>query len=383
MSGARSLDSAIPGSLDPFQELMLYALLTPLRETYGPLNLIKYITFRAAAAGALSILLVLLLGPSLIRLIRRLNIGQNIRDEVPESHKGKAGTPTMGGVLILAAGIVAVLLFADLRNRQIQLGLLVAVSLGLLGFIDDYVKVRLRKPRGLSKTAKLVSQLALAFIVGAVLYFIPVDPANRSTTNVLLFKNVIVQFGWLYIPFVMFVIVSASNAVNLADGLDGLAAGLVTIALGSYAVLSYVSGHYRLAQYLNITFIPTGGEMTVFCLALVGACLGFMWFNAYPAQVFMGDTGSLPLGGILGLAAILCKHEMLLPIVGGVLVMETGSTLLQIGYFHATGGKRLFRMAPLHHHFELAGWSEPQVVTRFMILAVLFGLGALATLKIR
>ena len=362
---------------------MLYALLTPLRETYGPLNLIKYITFRAAAAGALSILLVLLLGPSLIRLIRRLNIGQNIRDEVPESHKGKAGTPTMGGVLILAAGIVAVLLFADLRNRQIQLGLLVAVSLGLLGFIDDYVKVRLRKPRGLSKTAKLVSQLALAFIVGAVLYFIPVDPANRSTTNVLLFKNVIVQFGWLYIPFVMFVIVSASNAVNLADGLDGLAAGLVTIALGSYAVLSYVSGHYRLAQYLNITFIPTGGEMTVFCLALVGACLGFMWFNAYPAQVFMGDTGSLPLGGILGLAAILCKHEMLLPIVGGVLVMETGSTLLQIGYFHATGGKRLFRMAPLHHHFELAGWSEPQVVTRFMILAVLFGLGALATLKIR
>lgn len=362
---------------------MLYALLTPLRETYGPLNLIKYITFRAAAAGALSILLVLLLGPSLIRLIRRLNIGQNIRDEVPESHKGKAGTPTMGGVLILAAGIVAVLLFADLRNRQIQLGLLVAVTLGLLGFIDDYIKVRLRKPRGLSKTAKLVSQFGLAFVVGAVLYFIPVDPANRSTTNVLLFKNVIVQFGWLYIPFVMFVIVSASNAVNLADGLDGLAAGLVTIALGSYAVLSYVSGHYRLAQYLNIMFIPTGGEMTVFCLALVGACLGFMWFNAYPAQVFMGDTGSLPLGGILGLAAILCKHEMLLPIVGGVLVMETGSTLLQIGYFHATGGKRLFRMAPLHHHFELAGWSEPQVVTRFMILAVLFALGAMATLKIR
>jgi len=362
---------------------VLYALLTPLRETYGPLNLIRYITFRAAAAGALSILLVLLLGPSLIRLIRRLNIGQNIRNEVPESHKGKAGTPTMGGVLILAAGIVAVLLFADLRNRQIQLGLLVAVALGLLGFIDDYIKVRLRKPRGLSKTAKLVSQFGLAFVVGAVLYFIPVDPANRSTTNVLLFKNVIVQFGWLYIPFVMFVIVSASNAVNLADGLDGLAAGLVTIALGSYAVLSYVSGHYRLAQYLNIMFIPTGGEMTVFCLALVGACLGFMWFNAYPAQVFMGDTGSLPLGGILGLAAILCKHEMLLPIVGGVLVMETGSTLLQIGYFHATGGKRLFRMAPLHHHFELAGWSEPQVVTRFMILAVLFGLGAMATLKIR
>jgi phospho-N-acetylmuramoyl-pentapeptide-transferase len=249
--------------------------------------------------------------------------------------------------------------------------------------VDDYIKVRLGKPRGLSKTVKLASQFALAFLVGAVLYFIPVDPANRSTTNVLLFKNVVVQFGWFYILFVMLDIVSASNAVNLADGLDGLAAGLVTIALGSYAVLTYVSGHYRLAQYLNIMFVPTGGEMTILCLAMVGACLGFLWFNAWPAQVFMGDTGSLPLGGILGLAAILCKHEMLLPIIGGVLVMETGSTLLQICYFHATGGRKLFRMAPLHHHFELAGWSEPQVVTRFMILAVLFGMAALGTLKIR
>ena len=362
---------------------MLYTLLWPLRDSFGPLNLFKYITFRAAAAGALAIVLVLVLGPVLIRLVRRLNIGQNIREEVPESHKGKAGTPTMGGLLILAAGIVAVLLFADLRNRQIQLGLLAAVWLGSLGFADDYVKVRLRKPRGLSKTVKLLSQFGLAFFVGAVLYFIPVDPTSRSTTNVLLFKNVVVQFGWFYIPFVMLVMVSASNAVNLADGLDGLAAGLVTVAMGCYAVLCYVSGHYKLAQYLNIMFVPTGGEMTIFCLAIVGACLGFLWFNAWPAQVFMGDTGSLPLGGLLGLAAILCKHEILLPIVGGVLVMETGSTLLQIGYFHLTGGKRLFRMAPLHHHFELAGWSEPQVVTRFMILAVLFALAALATLKIR
>jgi phospho-N-acetylmuramoyl-pentapeptide-transferase len=362
---------------------MLYALLVPLRDVFRPLNLFKYITFRAAAAGAVGILLVLLLGPVLIRLVRRLNIGQNVREEVPERHRAKAGTPTMGGLLILAAGIVAVLLFGDLGNRQIQLGLLTAVWLGALGFADDYVKVKLRKPRGLSKTVKLIAQFALALFVGAVLYFVPVDPTNRSTTNVLLLKNVVVQFSWFYIPFVMFVIVSASNAVNLADGLDGLAAGLMTIALGSYAVLCYVSGHIRLAQYLNIMFIPTGGEMTVFCLALVGACLGFMWFNAYPAQVFMGDTGSLPLGGLLGLVAILCKHEMLLPIIGGVLVMETGSTILQIAYFRATKGKRLFRMAPLHHHFELAGWSEPQVVTRFMILAVLFGLGALATLKIR
>lgn len=362
---------------------MLYSLLMSLRGSFAPLNIVKYITFRAAAAGALAILLVLLLGPSLIRLVRQLDIGQNVRDEVPERHKGKAGTPTMGGVLILAAGVISVLLLADLRNRQIQLALLVVAWLGLLGFMDDYVKVKLKKPRGLSKTVKLVAQFGLAFFVGTVLYFIPVDPANRSTTNVLLFKNVIVQFGWFYIPFVMLVMVSTSNAVNLADGLDGLAAGLVVIAMGSYAVLSYVSGNFKLAQYLNIMFVPTGGEMTIFCLAVVGACLGFLWFNCWPAQVFMGDTGSLPLGGILGLSAILCKHEILLPIVGGVLVMETGSTLLQIGYFHATGGKRLFRMAPLHHHFELAGWSEPQVVTRFMILAVLFGLAALGTLKIR
>jgi len=362
---------------------MLYALLVPLRDALRPLNLFRYITFRAAAAGAVGILLVLLLGPLLIRLLRRLNIGQNVREEVPERHRTKAGTPTMGGLLILAAAIVAVLLFGDLGNRQIQMGLLTAVWLGALGFADDYVKVKLRRPRGLSKTVKLIAQFALALFVGAVLYFVPVDPANRSTTNVLLLKNVVVQFSWFYIPFVMFVIVSTSNAVNLADGLDGLAAGLVTIALGSYAVLCYVSGHYKLAQYLNIMFIPTGGEMTVFCLALVGACLGFMWFNAHPAQVIMGDTGSLPLGGVLGLAAILCKHEMLLPIIGGVLVMETGSTLLQIGWFHVTGGRRLFRMAPLHHHFELAGWSEPQVVTRFVILAVLFAFAALATLKIR
>jgi phospho-N-acetylmuramoyl-pentapeptide-transferase len=362
---------------------VLYDLISPLRESFGPLNLFRYITFRAAAAGAVGIILTLVLGPAMIRLIRRLNLGQNIREEVPERHQSKAGTPTMGGILILAAGVIGVLLFADLQNRQIQLGLLTVVWLGLLGFIDDYVKVRLRKPRGLNKTTKILAQLALALFVGVVLYFLPVDPANKSRTNVLLFKNVVVQFSWFYIPFVMFVIVAESNAVNLADGLDGLAAGLMTIALGSYAVLSYVSGNIKLAQYLNIMFVPSGGEMTVFCLAMAGACLGFLWFNAHPAEVFMGDTGSLPLGGLLGLAAILCKQEMLLPIIGGVLVMEAGSVLLQVAHFRATKGKRLFKMAPLHHHYELKGWSEPKVVTRFMILAVLFGLAALATLKVR
>ena len=362
---------------------MLYDLLWPLRGSWSALNLFRYITFRAAAAGVTSIVLVLLLGPPIIRLIRRMNIGQNIRDEVPESHKSKAGTPTMGGLLILAAGLIGILLFADLENRQIQLGIVTIVWLGALGFADDFVKVRLKKPRGLSKTTKIVAQLALALFVGSVLYFLPTDPANKSRTNVLLFKNIVLDFDKLYIPFVMFVMVAMSNAVNLADGLDGLASGLLTISLGSYGVLCYAAGNVKLAQYLNIMFVPTGGEMTVFCLAMTGACLGFLWYNAHPAEVFMGDTGSLPLGGLLGLAAILCKHEMLLPIIGGVFVMEAGSVLLQVAYFRSTKGKRLFRMAPLHHHFELAGWTESKVVARFMILGVLFALAALATLKIR
>ncbi len=362
---------------------MLYHWLWPLRESFGPLNLLRYITFRAAAAGAVGIVLTLVLGPVLIRLVRRLQLGQKIREEVPERHRQKAGTPTMGGVLILAASIAGILLFGDLGNRLVQLGLLVLVWLGGLGLYDDYVKVRLGKPRGLSKTVKLVGQFGLALFVGLVLYLAPPDPAIRSQTNFLLFKNITVEFGWFYVPLVMLVIVGASNAVNLTDGLDGLAAGLLVVALTSYAALCYVSGHIKIAEYLNIMFVSNAGEMTVFCLALVGGCLGFLWFNAHPAQVFMGDTGSLPLGGALGLAAMVSKHELLLLLIGGVFVLETGSVLLQIVYFHATKGKRLFRMAPLHHHYELKGWQESQIVTRFMILAVLFGLTALATLKIR
>jgi phospho-N-acetylmuramoyl-pentapeptide-transferase len=362
---------------------VLYHWLWPLHQSLGPLNLLRYITFRAAAAGALSIMLVLVLGPAIIRFARRLNVGQNVRSEVPDRHRAKVGTPTMGGLLIIAATVIGVLLFGDIENRQIQLGLLTVGWLGALGFADDYVKVRLGRPRGLGKTTKLVAQLGLALLVGAALYFMPADPASRSRTNVLLFKNIVIEFDWLYVPFVMFVITAVSNAVNFADGLDGLAAGLLTVALGSYGALTYAAGNIKLARYLNIMFVPTGGEMTVFCLAATGACLGFLWFNAHPAQVFMGDTGSLPLGGLLGLVAILCKHEMLLPLIGGVFVMEAGSVLLQIVWFRLFGRRRLFRMAPIHHHFELGGWSEPQVVTRLLVLAVLFSLGALATLKIR
>jgi phospho-N-acetylmuramoyl-pentapeptide-transferase len=362
---------------------VLYALLYPLRDLFRPLNLLRYITFRAAGAAALAILLVLVLGPAIIRLARRLKLGQNIREEVPESHRTKAGTPTMGGLLILAAALISVLLFGHLENQYIQLGLVSAIWLGGLGFLDDYIKVRHNRPRGVSKTAKIAAQLALAGLIGAVLYFIPVDPANATRTNVLLFKNIVVQFDWLYIPFVMFVMVASSNAVNLTDGLDGLAAGLLSISFAAYGALCYAAGNIKLAGYLNVMFVPTGGEAAVFCLALTGACLGFLWYNAHPADIFMGDTGSLPLGGLLGLVAILCKHEMLLPIIGGVFVMEAGSALLQITWFHATGGKRLLRMAPWHHHLELGGWQEPKIVSRLMILGALFALGALATLKVR
>jgi phospho-N-acetylmuramoyl-pentapeptide-transferase len=362
---------------------MLYLLLYPLKEYFGPLNLFRYITFRAAYAGAFSLVLCLIFGPMVIRWIKKLALGQNIREEVPDRHKTKSGTPTMGGVLILATIVIAVLLFADLTNRYIQLGLLTLVWLGTLGYIDDYIKVRLKKPRGLSKRTKLIAQFGLALIIGLVLYLFPVTPDIKTKTNFLLFKNILVDFRIAYIPFVMIVIVGSTNAVNLTDGLDGLATGLLIAAAATYAFLVYVAGHVKLSQYLNIIFVPGCGEMAILCLAVIGAGLGFLWFNSYPAEIFMGDTGSLPLGGLIGLAAVFSKQEVLLLLVGGVFVIEAGSVLLQVLYFHATKGKRIFKMAPLHHHFELCGWEEPKIVTRFWILAVLFGLLAISSLKIR
>ncbi|MEO0052783.1 MAG: phospho-N-acetylmuramoyl-pentapeptide-transferase [candidate division WOR-3 bacterium] len=362
---------------------MFYYLLTPLTRYFGALNLFRYITFRAAMAGVVAIVLTLVLGAPLIRLLKRLQVGQNIREEVPERHRGKAGTPTMGGVLILVAAIIGTVLFGDLKNQSVLLGLAVLLSLGALGFWDDYVKVRGGRARGINKRTKLFFQLLVAAGVGIVLYFFPTDPGIKTKTNFLLFKNIVVDFGIFYIPLIMLVLIGSSNAVNLSDGLDGLAPGLLTVALGTYTALCYVSGNFKIAQYLNIQYVPVSGEMTVFCLALTGACLGFLWFNSYPAEIFMGDTGSLPLGGALGLAAIVSKHELLLPIVGGVFVLEAGSVLLQVIYFHSTGGKRIFRMAPLHHHFEFKGWVEPKIVTRFVIVAVLCGMVALATLKVR
>ncbi|MGQ9678567.1 MAG: phospho-N-acetylmuramoyl-pentapeptide-transferase, partial [bacterium] len=309
---------------------MLYHWLTSLQPYFSPLNLFRYITFRAAIAGALSIMLPLVIGKPMISLVRKLQIGQNVREEVPERHKSKAGTPTMGGVLMLFSALIGIFLLGDLTNRGIQLGIGVLVALGLLGLWDDYVKVRGGKARGINKRTKLIFQFLVALGVGATLYFAPPDPAIKTKTNFIFLKNIVVDFGVFYIPLVMFTIVATSNAVNLSDGLDGLAAGLMSVAFAAYTVLCYVAGNGKIAQYLNIQYVPVSGEMTVFCFALTGACLGFLWFNCYPAEIFMGDTGSLPFGGALALAAILSKHELLLPLVGGVFVLETVSTLVQI-----------------------------------------------------
>ncbi len=362
---------------------MLYHFLTPLARIYSPFNLFRYITFRAAMAGAAAIILTLILGAPLIKLVKKLQLGQNIREEVPERHRQKAGTPTMGGVLILVSAILGILLFGDLTNQGVQLGIALLVLLGLLGLYDDYVKVKKGKARGIKKRTKLLFQLMVAAGISAVLYFFPTDPFLKTKTNFLFFKNILIDFGPFYIPLVILIIIGCSNAVNLTDGLDGLAASLLAVALGAYAFLSYVSGHFKIAQYLNIQYVSFSGEMTVYCLALTGATLGFLWFNAHPAEIFMGDTGSLPLGGALALAAIISKHELLLPLIGGVFLLEAVSVLLQVVVFHSTGGRRLFKMAPLHHHYELKGWQESKIVTRFVIIAVLMAMAALATLKVR
>jgi phospho-N-acetylmuramoyl-pentapeptide-transferase len=364
---------------------MLYHWLYGLRHEFSPFNIFRYITFRAALCGGFSLLLCLLLGPVVIRGVKRMALGQRIREEVPERHQAKAGTPTMGGLLMLGSIIVSLLLFGDLSNQYVLISLISLVWLGLLGFADDYVKVRLGRPRGLNKRTKLIVQFILALGIGTIVYCFPADPSIRTHTNLLFVKNYQIDFRtpFIYVPFVALVVVGFSNAVNLTDGLDGLACGLLGVAAGSYAVLSYVSGNFQLAHYLDVIFVPKSGELAIVALTLMGAAIGFLWFNSHPASIFMGDTGSLPLGGLLGVLAVLTKQEILLLIVGGVFVAEAVSVILQILVFRLGKGRRLFRMAPLHHHFELKGWTEEKVVTRFWILGILCGLTALATLKVR
>ncbi len=361
---------------------MLYLLLYPLKEIFGPFRLFGYITFRAAYATVLAILIVLLIGNWFTRYLKQKSMTQRIRDEVPKHHKVKEGTPSMGGLLILISLLASTLLFADLANPNIIILILSTIWFGSLGFIDDYIKIFRNKPRGISIKTKLFFQVIFGLGLGIYLYFY--GPEDYMTkTNFIFLKNYVVDFGILYPLFVAFVMVGASNGVNLTDGLDGLATGLLGISALAYAALSYASGHIGISNYLNIIFIKSGGEVTVFCTALVGAALGFLWFNTYPAQVFMGDTGSLSLGAVLGTAAILIKHEFLLVFIGGVFVIEVVSVVLQIIYFRKTKGKRLFLMAPLHHHYELKGLAEPKIVVRFWIIGIIFLMIALSTLKIR
>ncbi len=362
---------------------MLYHLLYPLSEYISGFNVFKYITFRTAYASVTAMLISFMFGGLFIQYLKRKQIKENIRTDGPSTHLAKKGTPTMGGLLILISILIPTLLWADLTNVYIHLVLLVTVWLGLLGFYDDYLKAIKKQKKGVVARKKLIGQILLGLILGSILYFYPPDPFFDSATEVPFFKNLEIDFGVLYIPFVIIVITGVSNAVNLTDGLDGLAIGLVGICGLSFAVLAYITGRSDFSRYLNIDYFKDAGELTIFCGALVGSCLGFLWFNANPAQVFMGDTGALALGGALAAIALLIKKEILLVIMGGVFVMVALSVIIQVVYFKLSKGKRVFKMAPIHHHFELCGWPEQKVTVRFWILGVIFALISMSTLKIR
>jgi phospho-N-acetylmuramoyl-pentapeptide-transferase len=363
---------------------MLFHLLTPYADQIVGLSVVRFITFRTAAASMTAMALSLALGPWLIGRLHTFQIGQVIRQDGPASHKTKAGTPTMGGLLILVAVFVPTLLWANLTNVHIWIAVTSTACFGAIGFVDDYLKITRRSHHGLLPRYKLLGQVVVAAAVGITLLLLAdQDPPLYSTRLTFpFFKQWIPDLGWFYAAFTVVVLIGATNAVNLTDGLDGLAISTFTVSAATYTALAYITGHAVFAAYLLVPHIEAVGELTIFCGALVGASLGFLWWNAHPADVFMGDVGSLALGGALGTVAILIKQELLLPIVGGVFVMEALSVILQVASFKMTG-RRLFRMSPIHHHFELAGWQEPKIITRFLILAIVFSLFSLTTLKLR
>jgi len=361
---------------------MLYHLLFPLHTTFSVLNVTRYITFRTAAASLTALALSFFAGPRLIRTLRDFQIGQVIRHEGPATHRTKAGTPTMGGLLILAAAVIPTLLWADLTNIYIWIAVLATTAYGGVGFADDYLKITRHSHHGLIPRYKMGAQVAVALVVGGVLMLLASKGLYSTRLIFPFFKWLIPDLGWFYVPFTVLVLVGASNAVNLTDGLDGLAISTFAIVAAAFTALSYVTGHRILAEYLLLVRFAPAGELTIFCGALVGASLGFLWYNSYPAEIFMGDVGSLALGGALGTVAILIKQELLLLVVGGVFVAEALSVIIQVASFRLTG-QRVFKMAPLHHHFELIGWSEPKVITRFVIVGIIFALLSLTTLKLR
>ncbi|MFC4700291.1 phospho-N-acetylmuramoyl-pentapeptide-transferase [Glaciecola siphonariae] len=360
---------------------MLIWLAEWLTQFESAFNVFSYLTLRAILSTLTALLIAIFIGPTMIRWLQRMQIGQTVRNDGPQSHLSKSGTPTMGGVLILAAILTSCLLWADLSNRYVQVTLFVVLTFGILGFVDDYRKVVRKDPKGLIARWKYFWQSAIAIVVAFYLYYTASLPQETSLI-VPFFKDVLPQLGALYIVIAYFAIVGTSNAVNLTDGLDGLAIVPTILVAGAFAIFAYVTGNANFSDYLNIPFIPLTGELVIVCTAIVGAGLGFLWFNTYPAQVFMGDVGSLALGATLGVLAVLVRQEIVLIIMGGIFVAETLSVILQVGSFKLRG-KRIFRMAPIHHHYELKGWPEPRVIVRFWIISLILVLIGLATLKLR
>jgi len=369
---------------------MFYYLFKYINEAFNPpgFELFRFLTFRSALAAITSLLFSLFVGPKIIAYLKKSQVDQPIREEGPQTHKKKAGTPTMGGIILILSIILPVLMWADITSIYIILILFGTVVLSIVGFIDDYLKVVKKKSQGLIARYKLMGQIFVGLVVGCAIYFLPHFHEYATETTLPFFKNLNFDFSFMYIPMVVFIITAMSNAVNLTDGLDGLATGTMVFVMLALAILAYVSGNFIYADYLNIIYLPGSGELTVFVAAAIGACLGFLWFNFYPAQVFMGDTGSLALGGAFAILAILIKKELLLPILGGIYVLETVSVIVQRAYFKYTKkkygeGRRVFKMAPLHHHFELTGWAEPKIVVRFYIISIILVIISLASFKIR
>jgi len=359
---------------------MIYHLLYPLHETISYFNVFRYITFRTIYAAITALVICFIIGPWMIRKLQSLQIGQPIREDGPATHLSKKGTPTMGGLLIIFAVTVSTLLWANLTVDYVWLVLTVTIGYGLIGFVDDYHKLVRRNSRGVPGRNRLAAEILIALMVSIILYS---KSGFTSAVTIPFFKTALPDLGWGYVLLSTFIIVGAANAVNLTDGLDGLAIGPAITCVMTYLLFSYFAGNIRIARYLQIPYVAGTGELAVFCGAAVGAGIGFLWYNAYPAQIFMGDVGSLSLGGGLGTLAIITKQEILLAIVGGIFVVETFSVILQVGWFKLSHGKRILRMAPLHHHYELKGWAEPKIIVRFWIISILLALVAISTLKLR
>lgn len=366
---------------------MFYHFLYPLTKYFHGFNLLQYITFRAAMAATTALLISFIIGPYILKMLKKYQIGELIRTDGPQTHQAKKGTPTMGGIIMIFAVLVSILLWANLRNTYINLMLLSTLWMGAIGFLDDYLKVVKKMKKGLIARYKLLGQISLGLIISVYIYFSPEFGNISTVTSVPFLKDTVIDLGWLYIPFIILFVTGVTNAVNLTDGLDGLAAGLIGVVALTLAVIAYVTGRVDFSDYLNTIYLPGSGELTIYCLAIAGAILGFLWFNSKPAQVFMGDVGSLSMGSAIATCSILLKKELLFFILGGIFIAEAASVTLQVTYFKWTRkrtgeGKRIFRMAPLHHHYEMLGMDESKIVVRFWIIGILLALLSLSSFKL-